>query len=283
MIIAGCFLQSRATRANEVGSDMMFDLWKYRTGEGDTGLLTGKPSKPEAAKPPPITAHVTGTIYYKQRITLLPNDVVEVQLLDISRQDTPAAIIARQNITQTDRVSIPFKLSYDPTNINPAHKFAVLARILSNGQVRFKNSADCYVITYGHPNHVDILVEMTSPDSPDKQGVQTDSAVRGYIGTYKRTFMGAGGTVEETLHIRSNETAELHSSYTKGAVQQVGVWSPEGKQLAVTLTQKNGAYINPERIVFELKGGTLEAVEFDRNAYGPQYIFMRTIVPGNKK
>ena len=283
IIITGCFLQSRTVRANEVGSDMMFDLWKYRTGEDNTGLLTGKPSKPKAAEPPAITAHVTGTIYFKQRITLRPNDVVEVQLLDISRQDTSAAVIARQNITQTGQVPIPFKLSYDPANINPAHKFAVLARILNNGQVRFKNTSDCYVITYGYPNRVDILVEMTSPNSPDKQEPQANSAVRGYIGTYKRTFMGAGGTVEETLHIRSNETVELHSSNTKGVVQQVGVWSTEGKQLAVTLTQKNGSYINPERIVFELKGGTLEAVEFDRNAYGQQYKFMRIIVPEYKK
>ena len=76
---------------------------------------------------------------------------------------------------------------------------------------------------------------------------------------------------------------ELHSSYTKGVVQQVGVWSPEGKQLAVTLTQKNGAYINPERIVFELNGSTLKAVKYDIKAYGSQYKFMRTIVPGHKK
>ena len=163
MLITGFFLPPSASHANEVGSDMMFDLWKYRTGEDNTGLLTGKPSKPKAAEPPPITAHITGTIYFKQRITLLPNDVVEVQLLDISRQDTPAAVIARQNITQPDRVPIPFKLIYDPANINPAHKFAVLARVLSNGQVRFKNTSDRYVITYGHPNHMDILVEMIRP------------------------------------------------------------------------------------------------------------------------
>ena len=283
MIIAGCFLQSRAARANEVGSDMMFDLWKYRTGDDNTGLLTGKPSKPKAAKPPPITAHVTGTIYYKQRITLLPNDVVEVQLLDISRQDTPAAIIARQNITQTDRVSIPFKLSYDPTNINPAHTYAVQAHILRNGQVQFMNKVPCYVITHGHPNTVEVLLTKTETTSVNETGPSHDSDVSAFVGTYKRTFTGAGGTVEETLDIRNNETVELHSIYTKGMVQQAGVWSPEGKQLAVTLTQKNGAYINPERIVFELKGSTLEAVEFDRNAYGPQYKFMRIIVPEYKK
>ena len=41
--------------------------------------------------------------------------------------------------------------------------------------------------------------------------------------------------------------------------------------------------MNPERMVFELKGNKLEAVEYDRNAYGPHYIFIRTVVSGQKK
>ena len=76
---------------------------------------------------------------------------------------------------------------------------------------------------------------------------------------------------------------ELQSSYSKGLVQQDGVWSLEGKHLAVTLTQTNGEYMNPERMVFELKGNKLEAVEYDRYAHGPQYIFTCTVVSGQKK
>ena len=283
MAIAGCFLLPCAARANEVGSEMMIDLWKNRTGEEDAGLLTGKPTKPSTAAPPAVTASITGTVSYRERIALLPQDEVEIKLLDVSRHDTPAAVIAKQNITPQRQVPVPFKISYDPAKINPTHRYAVQARILRNGQVRFINQAPCYVITHGHPNTIEVLVAMTNPESAEKKGTLVESTANVFTGTYTRTFIGAGGLVEETLHIMSNDAVELQSSYSKGFVQQDGVWSLEGKRLAVTLTQKNVEYMNPQRMVFELKGNKLEAVEYDRNAHGPQYIFTRTVVSGQKK
>lgn len=283
MAIAGCFLLPCAARANEVGSEMMFDLWKYRTGEEDTGLLTGKPTKPGPAEPQAVTASISGTVSYRERVALLPQDEVEIKLLDVSRHDTPAAVVAKQNITPQRQVPVSFKISYDPAKINPTHRYAVQARILRNGQLQFINKAPCYVITHGHPNTVAMLLAKTETKSADEKRQLHESAGNVFTGTYTRTFIAAGGKVEETLHIMSNDAVELQSSYSKGVVQRAGVWSLEGKHLAVTLTQKNGAYINPERIVFELKGSTLEAVEYDRNAYGPHYIFIRTVGSGQKK
>jgi len=283
MAIAGCFLLPCAACANEVGSEMMIDLWKYRTGEEDTGLLTGKPTKPSVANPPAATASISGTVSFRERVTLLPQDEVEIKLLDVSRQDAPAAGIAKQTITPHRQMPVPFKISYNPATINPAHTYAVQARILRNGQVQFSNKAPCYVITHGHPNRVEVLLEKTETKPADKKEALTASAGNVFTGTYTRTFIGAGGPVEETLHIRSNDAVELQSSYSKGLVQQDGVWSLEGKHLAVTLTQTNGEYMNPERMVFELKGNKLEAVEYDRNAHGPHYIFIRTVGSGQKK
>jgi putative lipoprotein len=283
MLVTGYFLLPCAARANEVGSEMMLDLWKYRTGEEDSGLLTGMPTKPSAAEPPAATASISGTVSFRERVTLLPQDEFEIKLLDISRQDATSAVIAKQNITSERQVPVPFKISYDPAKINPAHTYAVQARILRNGQVQFSNKAPCYVITHGHPNRVEMLLEKTETKPADKKEALTASAGNVFTGTYTRTFIGAGGAVEETLHIRTNDAVELQSSYSKGLVQQDGVWSLEGKRLAVTLTQKNGEYMNPQRMVFELKGNKLEAVEYDRNAHGPQYIFTRTVVSGQKK
>ncbi len=260
----------------------MFDLWKYRTGEEDTGLLTGKPTKPGPAEPQAVTASITGTVSYRERIALLPQDEVEIQLLDVSRQDAPAAVIAKQNITPHRQMPVPFKISYDPAKINPTHIYAVQARILRNGQVQFVNKAPCYVITHGHPNRVEMLLAKTETKSVDEKRPSAGGAGSVFIGTYTRTFIGAGGTVEETLRITSDETVELHSIYTKGAVQWAGVWSLEGKRLAVTLTQKNGDYINPQRIVFELKSNELIAVEYDSNIYGNHYVFTRSAGLENK-
>ena len=52
----------------------------------------------------------------------------------------------------------------------------------------------------------------------------------------------------------------------------------EKNHLAVTLTHNNGEPVNPERIVFELKGDGLAAVEYDRAVHGPQFSFTRVSV-----
>lgn len=282
MLVTGYFLLPCAVRANEVSSDMMFDLWKYRTGEEDSGLLTGKPTKPSVAKPPAPTASISGTVSFRERVTLLPQDEVEIQLLDVSRQDAPAEGIAKQIITPHRQMPVPFKISYDPATINPAHRYAVQARILRNGQVQFSNKSPCYVITHGHPNRVEMLLEKTETKPVDKKEALTVSTDSVFIGTYKRTFIGAGGPVNETLCIKSDETVELRSLYTKGAVQRAGVWSVEGKRLAVTLIKNNGEYINPQRIVFEMKSNELVAVEYDSDIYGKQYVFTRSAGLGDK-
>jgi putative lipoprotein len=282
MLITCYLLLPCAVRANEVSSDMMFDLWKYRTGEEDTGLLTGKPTKPGVANPPAATASISGTVSFPERVTLLPQDEVEIQLLDVSRQDAPAAGIAKQTITPHRQMPVPFKISYDPAKINPAHTYAVQARILRNGQVQFSNKVPCYVITHGHPNRVEMLLEKTETKPFNKKEALTESTDKVFIGTYKRTFIGAGGPVKETLSIKSDETVELRSMYTKGALQRAGVWSVEGKRLAVTLIQNNGEYINPQRIVFEKKSNELIAVEYDSDIYGRHYVFTRSDGLGDK-
>ena len=72
-----------------------------------------------------------------------------------------------------------------------------------------------------------------------------------------------------------NNSVELLSRYSKGIVKQTGVWSMEKYLLAVTVTHKNGEPVNPERIVFELKGDDLAAVEYDRAVHGPHFSFNR--------
>jgi putative lipoprotein len=282
ILVTACFLQPCTVRASEVNSDMMFDLWKYRTGEEDTGLLTGKPTKPGAAEPLAVTASISGTVSFREHVTLLPQDEVEIQLLDVSRQDVSAAVIAKQNIVPHHQVPVPFKISYDPAKINPTHTYAVQARILRNGQVPFVNKAPCYVITRGHSSTAEILLAKTENKSVDETRPSAGGAGGDFIGTYTRTFIGAGGAVKETLSIQGDETVELHSRYTKGAVQWAGVWSLEGKRLAVTLAQKNGEYVNPQRIVFELKSNELIAVEYDSNIYGNHYVFTRSAGLENK-
>lgn len=108
---------------------------------------------------PRASAKITGTVTYRQRIALPPTAVVEVKLLDVTRQNAPAVTIAQQNITVGNRqIPIPFTLNYDPAKINPRHTYTIQARILINGRPRFINTLAYRVITQARPNTVEVVV-----------------------------------------------------------------------------------------------------------------------------
>ena len=269
-------LLPRVTLPGESGTDFMIDLWKYRTSEENTGLLTGRPSHKLPESPPAITVNVIGTVDCLQALPLHPNDIIEVKLLDFASRDA-SVMITGQKITSPGQIPIPFKLTYDPARINPAHHYAVQARIMRNGEPAFINSAPCFVITHGYPKTVRVLVEKTNSTQPARadNGLllpQTDSM---YIGTYARSYRGAGGPVKETLRVLNDHSIELHSKCSQQDVKQTGVWSLENRLLAVTVTSKNGEQINPERIIFELQEDRLVAVEYAVSVHGRNYSFAR--------
>jgi putative lipoprotein len=58
---------------------------------------------------------VSGSVAYRERVALPPDAVVEVKLLDVSRQDAAAPVIADATVRPEGRqVPLPFELRYDP-------------------------------------------------------------------------------------------------------------------------------------------------------------------------
>lgn len=105
-------------------------------------------------------ATVTGSVTYRPRIALPPNAVVEVQLVDVSRADAPAITLASQRIITGGRqVPIPFELVYNPNQIDPRMTYAVQARISVDGELQFINTRRFPVISQGHPNQVEVVVD----------------------------------------------------------------------------------------------------------------------------
>lgn len=103
---------------------------------------------------------VQGTVTYLQRSALPPDAIVEVTLRDVSRQDVAAEVLATQTIElDGQQVPVPFQLSYDATQIDPSHTYALQARIFVEGQLRFINTAAYWVITRDHPTEVEIVVQ----------------------------------------------------------------------------------------------------------------------------
>lgn len=107
---------------------------------------------------------VTGTISYRERLALLPGAVITVQLADVSRADAPAIVLATQAI-ETGTVPGPpfaFSIPYTATDIDPAHVYAVMARIEVGGRLRFISDTRYAVITRGAPTRVDVVVRGVS-------------------------------------------------------------------------------------------------------------------------
>lgn len=107
---------------------------------------------------------VIGTVTYLPRIALPPNAVVEVQLVDVSRADAPAQLLASQStITGGRQVPIPFELMYNPNQIDPRMTLAVQARITVDGELQFISTRRFAVSTQGQASPVEVVVDPVQP------------------------------------------------------------------------------------------------------------------------
>ncbi|NUU35572.1 YbaY family lipoprotein [Pseudomonas sp. C2B4] len=86
---------------------------------------------------PAAKASLDGEVFYLQRIALPPNAVLSVSLQDISLADAPAKVIDEQRGPVKGQVPLPFHLSYDPTQIEPNHRYSINARIEVDGKLLF--------------------------------------------------------------------------------------------------------------------------------------------------
>jgi uncharacterized lipoprotein YbaY len=107
-------------------------------------------------------AAVTGVVTYRQRIALLPEAIVRVQLQDVSRADAPAVVLGEQVIeTMGRQVPFAFSIPYDPTAIDPRGRYTVRARIENAAGDLLWTSTQAYpVITMGNPtSDIEVIVQ----------------------------------------------------------------------------------------------------------------------------
>ncbi len=136
---------------------------RYRIGELSASSLTLAGMGPIAgtyAHDNGASALVTGNVTYRERIALPPTAIVQVTLQDISRQDAPATLLAREIIVTGGRqVPIAFTLAYDADVIDSRSTYAVAARITDQGKLLFINDTVHPVITREAPLQVEVLVK----------------------------------------------------------------------------------------------------------------------------
>lgn len=105
-----------------------------------------------AAVAPAEPATLAGSVWYRQRSALPEGAVVEVSLLDVSRADAPAIVLAQTQIAPTTQVPIAFTLHYDAGQIRPGHSYALQAKILLGDTLLFISTEHYGVLTRDAPN-----------------------------------------------------------------------------------------------------------------------------------
>jgi putative lipoprotein len=103
---------------------------------------------------------VTGAVFYRERIALPPGSKIIVKLVDVSRADASAVVLAEQEIVPEGSVPVAFELEYDAAQIDERMSYAVQARIESGGRLMFTTAEVIPVITRDNPTEdVQVLVQ----------------------------------------------------------------------------------------------------------------------------
>jgi len=163
-----------------------------------------------ASEPEPQNT-VTGTVTYRNRSALPRNAVITVKLVDVSRADAAAIVLAEQKI-EADGKQVPFEFSlgYKSDQIKPRNRYNVQAEIRGgNGRLLYISDTAYPVLTQGNPNNVEIVVAQVRGGGQD-QG-NNDRSIRGTV-TYRERM---------ALTPNSDLTVELLQIDANGAVQDV--------------------------------------------------------------
>ncbi|VVO93860.1 hypothetical protein PS838_02455 [Pseudomonas fluorescens] len=87
---------------------------------------------------------ICGSVYYPERIGLLPNSTLHVHLLDISLADAPAKELAAQITSNAEKAGLHFNLTYKLSDVLSGHTYAIRADITCDNKL-------IYTTTQQHP------------------------------------------------------------------------------------------------------------------------------------
>ncbi len=84
---------------------------------------------------------VSGQVFYRERIALPPEALLEVRLIDVSPADAPTRGIAVTRVKTRHQMPIPYRLLFDEARLQRGHSYALHARITIRGKVMFMTTA----------------------------------------------------------------------------------------------------------------------------------------------
>ncbi|MGL4447195.1 YbaY family lipoprotein [Shewanella sp.] len=100
---------------------------------------------------------IKGEAMYRERIALPADAQFIVQLLDVSKMDAPAVVMA-ERVSQGARTPMPFRFDMGRDQFTPGHTYAIGARIMHGDTLLFINT-QAYRVDLNSTEAMTILLE----------------------------------------------------------------------------------------------------------------------------
>jgi putative lipoprotein len=104
---------------------------------------------------------LSGQVFYRERIALPPEALLEVRLVDASPGHAPTRSLAVTQVKTRHQMPIPYRLLFDDARIQRGHTYALQARITVRGKLLFMATTRHAVLNDG-PDETDIKVELVT-------------------------------------------------------------------------------------------------------------------------
>jgi putative lipoprotein len=105
---------------------------------------------------------LSGQVFYRERIALPPDALLEVRLVDVSAADAAARSLAVTRVKTRHQMPIHYRLLFDGSRIQHGHSYALQARIAVRGKVLFTTAAR-HAVLNDSLDDTNIKVELIHP------------------------------------------------------------------------------------------------------------------------
>lgn len=107
----------------------------------------------------PQMESIRGTLTYEETIPLAPESMIKVELLDVSKADAPAEVVAEKVFLMPGKPPLPFILEYDASKIESGHRYSLRANVMEQTRLMFVSDRTYPVLEGGDQPPVDILLK----------------------------------------------------------------------------------------------------------------------------
>jgi putative lipoprotein len=131
-----------------------------------TSTPPATPAPPPAPPPtetqagPQAETRVTGSVFYRERIALTPDAVLQVDVVESASPGGTETVVGTQTLQRPGQVPIAFSVAVPADRIRPDATYTLRAR-LTDGARAYVTPAPIPVLTQGHPSQdVQVLVRI---------------------------------------------------------------------------------------------------------------------------